>query len=115
MGNRLPILIIGRNHVETENSNGIRLEAVSVYHTDRREQFNLTVRIYFFAVSEHNFIQVVLLNRVFKEDKFLITFKEIQEWLEYMWMAGVQHVHVYDNWRTMEESQFLNYLPYQVR
>ena len=44
------------------------------------------------------FLTVVLLVRIYKEDKAKLTNRELRMWLEYLRYAGVEHVYVYDAW-----------------
>lgn len=51
------------------------------------------------------FLSVVLLVRIYKEDKANLTTKELKMWLQYLRYAGVEHVYVYDAWVHQNESQ----------
>lgn len=51
------------------------------------------------------FLTVVLLVRIYKEDKAKLTTKEMKEWLQYLRYAGVEHVYIYDAWVYEQESQ----------
>lgn len=53
----------------------------------------------------YNLSAVVLL-RVFTQDKIKHTFREVREWMEWMFYGGVEHIFIYDNWHEKKESIF---------
>lgn len=50
-------------------------------------------------------LSAVIMFRIFQKDLFHITFLELQEWMEWMFHAGVQHIYMYDNFRADDESE----------
>ncbi|KAL3696902.1 hypothetical protein R1sor_010978 [Riccia sorocarpa] len=55
--------------------------------------------------GETFFLAAVIVNRVFKEDLFEITYYECKQWIEYMLYAGVEHIYWYDTAHGEGESQ----------
>lgn len=60
-------------------------------------------------------MSAVVLLRVFSEDKVKHTFREVWEWMEWMFYGGVEHIFVYDNWHQQDESIATCLQPYVSR
>mmetsp|Transcript_31672 Transcript_31672/g.49582 ORF Transcript_31672/g.49582 Transcript_31672/m.49582 type:complete len:397 (+) Transcript_31672:159-1349(+) len=55
---------------------------------------------------------IVVLRVNFPEDRLRNSFREVREWMEWLFYSGVDHVYVYDNWQ-FEEERILHCLkPY---
>ncbi|KAH3745161.1 hypothetical protein Pelo_13435 [Pelomyxa schiedti] len=62
----------------------------------------------------HYQLSAVIMFRIFAEDSFHITLYELIEWMESLFLAGVEHIYAYDNYMFLQESQ-LPQLDYYIK
>ena len=49
-------------------------------------------------------LSALVLLRIFAADQMQHTFREVREWMEWLFHAGVEHIFVYDNWHQHDEN-----------
>lgn len=57
-------------------------------------------------------LSALVLLRIFAADQMQHTFREVREWMEWLFHAGVEHIFVYDNWHQHDESILACLKPY---